>query len=200
MMPENVWSEVHFYGRCTTCAEQGREVHVCDWISCPTGGWWSHRIHPEDNHDANIGWQPDQEMDDQGHLYTPGSCNPMSADFGFDEATATRIAEVLKTHQIELYRNGSGRGECDPFGGQCGWNGHASDHPHHQAEEVAKVLYGHGSDINAHVLADIDQLVTELGPDPHSGRDRVGTDLMASHYRKLVLRIRSMLDGKDYRR
>lgn len=22
------------------------------WITCPTGGWWSHREHPADGHDA----------------------------------------------------------------------------------------------------------------------------------------------------
>lgn len=33
-------------GRCGIC--QG-EV---GWISCPTGGWWAHRSHPEDGHDA----------------------------------------------------------------------------------------------------------------------------------------------------
>jgi hypothetical protein len=22
------------------------------WIACPTGGWWSHREHPADDHDA----------------------------------------------------------------------------------------------------------------------------------------------------
>ena len=22
------------------------------WISCPTGGWWAHRTHPDDGHDA----------------------------------------------------------------------------------------------------------------------------------------------------
>lgn len=23
------------------------------WVECPTGGWWSHEVHPEDDHDAN---------------------------------------------------------------------------------------------------------------------------------------------------
>ncbi len=71
-MPDNVWSERHFHGLCRTCAAQGRSVHVCDWNSCPTGGWWSHREHPEDGHDADIGWQPEQEMDDQGLIFTVG--------------------------------------------------------------------------------------------------------------------------------
>ena len=22
------------------------------WVSCPTGGWWSHLDHPDDDHDA----------------------------------------------------------------------------------------------------------------------------------------------------
>jgi hypothetical protein len=29
---------------------------ICDemvlWIECPTGGWWRHVDHPEDDHDA----------------------------------------------------------------------------------------------------------------------------------------------------
>lgn len=23
-----------------------------DWVDCPTGSWWSHWVHPEDDHDA----------------------------------------------------------------------------------------------------------------------------------------------------
>ncbi|MBO0676742.1 hypothetical protein JRC04_04620 [Mycolicibacterium sp. S2-37] len=72
-MPENVWRETHYFGLCKTCKDQGREVHVCDWISCPTGGWWSHRVHPDDHHDADIGWQPEQDMSDDGHYFTVGA-------------------------------------------------------------------------------------------------------------------------------
>lgn len=25
---------------------------VVGWIDCPTGGWWSHEVHPDDGHDA----------------------------------------------------------------------------------------------------------------------------------------------------
>lgn len=32
--------------KCLTCKGEIR------WISCPTGGWWAHCIHPEDGHDA----------------------------------------------------------------------------------------------------------------------------------------------------
>lgn len=32
--------------RCKTCSEK------ITWVDCPTGGWWSHLDHPEDNHDA----------------------------------------------------------------------------------------------------------------------------------------------------
>lgn len=36
-------------GRVTAC-------RVCDelmyWVECPTGGWWRHVTHPEDDHDA----------------------------------------------------------------------------------------------------------------------------------------------------
>ncbi|WPH57785.1 hypothetical protein [Mycobacterium phage WXIN] len=72
-MPDNVWSEVHWRGLCKTCAKQGRKVHVCDWVSCPTGGWWSHRKHPDDHHEADIGWQPEQDMTDDGYYFTVGS-------------------------------------------------------------------------------------------------------------------------------
>lgn len=26
--------------------------HRVLWIDCPTGGWWSHAVHPADGHDA----------------------------------------------------------------------------------------------------------------------------------------------------
>jgi hypothetical protein len=71
-MPVNVWSERHYFGLCKTCEIQGRTIHVCDWVSCPTGGWWSHRTHPDDDHDAEIGWQPEEQMDDHGDLFTVG--------------------------------------------------------------------------------------------------------------------------------
>lgn len=31
---------------CATCAE------AVYWIDCPTGGWWAHAVHPNDDHDA----------------------------------------------------------------------------------------------------------------------------------------------------
>lgn len=31
---------------CEVC---GRLV---TWVDCPTGGWWMHRVHPADDHDA----------------------------------------------------------------------------------------------------------------------------------------------------
>ena len=24
------------------------------WVSCPTGGWWAHLVHPDDGHDAYV--------------------------------------------------------------------------------------------------------------------------------------------------
>lgn len=33
---------------CRTC------MRPCQWIDCPTGGWWAHLTHPEDGHDADI--------------------------------------------------------------------------------------------------------------------------------------------------
>ena len=27
------------------------------WQECPTGGWWIHRNHPCDNHDAEEWWR-----------------------------------------------------------------------------------------------------------------------------------------------
>lgn len=26
--------------------------HRVGWIDCPTGGWWAHEVHPDDDHDA----------------------------------------------------------------------------------------------------------------------------------------------------
>lgn len=47
----------------------------CDWIDCPTGGWWAHQQDPADgpvlvDHDAQIDWQPVQELDDNGRWVT----------------------------------------------------------------------------------------------------------------------------------
>lgn len=66
-MPENVWSETDWQGDCKTCGGHSY------WVSCPTGGWWSHGIHPADEHEADLGWQPMQEMSDHGDLYTVGA-------------------------------------------------------------------------------------------------------------------------------
>ncbi|MEU6674797.1 hypothetical protein [Streptomyces sp. NPDC046925] len=35
--------------RATDCERCGGPI---DWIDCPTGGWWAHRLHPADHHDA----------------------------------------------------------------------------------------------------------------------------------------------------
>ena len=74
-MAENVRIELRFQGMCKTCAEQGRRVHVCVWISCPTGGWWSHREHPDDNHDEDFAAlraeiEVDQEAEDREFALT----------------------------------------------------------------------------------------------------------------------------------
>jgi len=39
---------------------------LVEWVDCPTGGWWAHRVHPADNHDVQIDWQPMEHMNDQG--------------------------------------------------------------------------------------------------------------------------------------
>jgi hypothetical protein len=51
----------------STCGEC--RTHV-DWIDCPTGGWWSHRTHPTDNHDAQVIWRPRETMNDNGEWIT----------------------------------------------------------------------------------------------------------------------------------
>lgn len=51
---------------CLTC---GTPI---DWWECPTGGWWSHRIHPADHHDAQAPIDVDERMDDNGYWYTVG--------------------------------------------------------------------------------------------------------------------------------
>lgn len=40
------------------------------WEDCRTGGWWSHDVRPSDDHEGAAGWQPAEEMDDGGWLYT----------------------------------------------------------------------------------------------------------------------------------
>lgn len=42
---------------------------LVDWITCPTGGWWAHRVHPEDNHDASpVPADPDMKPDTEDTL------------------------------------------------------------------------------------------------------------------------------------
>ncbi|MBF6358136.1 hypothetical protein IU449_26935 [Nocardia higoensis] len=48
---------------CLTC---GTPI---DWVACPTGGWWAHRIHPADHHDAQSPIDVIEDMDDNGYWY-----------------------------------------------------------------------------------------------------------------------------------
>lgn len=32
---------------CAVCQQ------TCEYIDCPTGGWWAHLTHPADGHDAD---------------------------------------------------------------------------------------------------------------------------------------------------
>lgn len=49
------------------CIECGGDAR---WVECPTGGWWSHVVHPEDDHDAVTGTVPQDcpACDGVGHL------------------------------------------------------------------------------------------------------------------------------------
>lgn len=69
-MPDTVIRSVHFRGLCRTCLDQQRVPAAADWVDCPTGGWWSHVVHPDDDHDADVEWSPEQDMDDHGHYFT----------------------------------------------------------------------------------------------------------------------------------
>lgn len=53
-----------YSGACQLCKG------LCDWIDCPTGGWWSHRAHPADDHDAQLGWRPMERQTDRGDWET----------------------------------------------------------------------------------------------------------------------------------
>lgn len=46
------------------CQECGGEI---GWIDCPTGGWWSHKHHPANEHDARAG-----DWDHEPHGTCPG--------------------------------------------------------------------------------------------------------------------------------
>lgn len=39
----------HVGADCAACGE------LMDYVDCPTGGWWAHRVHPSDEHDAMRG-------------------------------------------------------------------------------------------------------------------------------------------------
>ena len=41
---------------------------------CPTGGWWIHEHHPDDNHDAYSSFHPEGGWDDDGnYVYSFGN-------------------------------------------------------------------------------------------------------------------------------
>lgn len=55
---------------------------VVGWVDCPTGGWWAHEVHPEDDHDA---W-PSVDGDGcytlpNGECVSPGECLHASTHF-----------------------------------------------------------------------------------------------------------------------
>lgn len=47
---------------CTTCGG------LIGWVACPTGGWWSHIVHPADGHDA----RPDKTLNPGTGFFQPG--------------------------------------------------------------------------------------------------------------------------------
>lgn len=52
------------------------------------------------------------------------------------------VDEAIRIHTLELFRDGSGNGECAPFPSSnpvCGWAGHASEHAQHVADVLAKL-------------------------------------------------------------
>lgn len=46
--------------QCATCGG------AIGWIDCPTGGWWAHEHHPEDDHDADPAPRPTTEEPTDG--------------------------------------------------------------------------------------------------------------------------------------
>jgi NAD-dependent SIR2 family protein deacetylase len=73
----------------------GAQVHTADcihcgalidWIECPTGSWWAHRIHPADGHDAHPANCPrckDSGIDPEfstPDIVTPGEEQPGSLE------------------------------------------------------------------------------------------------------------------------
>lgn len=64
----------------TTEATCNRCYTICYWIDCPTGGWWAHIVHPDDGHDADPGYSPPEQMDDNGecHVVPHGVVGPES--------------------------------------------------------------------------------------------------------------------------
>jgi len=54
----------YYSSKCRLCHQ------LCEWIPCPTGGWWAHKVHPADSHDADVEWQPMEHMDDDGEWVT----------------------------------------------------------------------------------------------------------------------------------
>jgi hypothetical protein len=54
--------------RCQRCGTQ------IDWVDCPTGGWWAHRDHPADDHDAvSATKEVVESIDDNGLWFAVGT-------------------------------------------------------------------------------------------------------------------------------
>lgn len=52
-------------GTCNRC------YRLMYWISCPTGGWWSHAVHPDDDHDGVAAeGNPTEDVDHRGDWHT----------------------------------------------------------------------------------------------------------------------------------
>ncbi|MGY1896171.1 hypothetical protein [Nocardia gipuzkoensis] len=51
----------------TQCEGCGNRIN---WIECPTGGWWAHETHPDDNHDAVTSLHPLEDMNSRGEWVT----------------------------------------------------------------------------------------------------------------------------------
>ncbi|WP_280193240.1 hypothetical protein [Nocardia farcinica] len=69
---------------CTVCRT---DIH---WIDAPTGGWWAHDVHPEDEHDAQTTTEVITRDDNLGRTYTVGVLPKYEFDSVVDY---TKVAE-----------------------------------------------------------------------------------------------------------
>jgi len=84
---------------CLTCHAG---IH---WIAAPTGGWWKHLVHPEDDHDATTDVEVEEEVTGDGLWVTRGVKRESGVSI-YISAMDTADARALFEHSMMLAQSG----------------------------------------------------------------------------------------------